>query len=156
MTHDTDHPPRAARKLAVFVGQWKVEGTLRNGNTRAVISGVWRFEPAIDGWGVRGMLHTEIEGMGSFAESELIGFDATEGKVHLFGANRYAIRDHVGDWITDNQLQVRYRTTVEDRVITEDITINFNEPDRIDADVVERADGVVVLTTGLTLTREAG
>jgi hypothetical protein len=153
MTHTTEHPPRAARKLAVFIGQWKVEGRLRNGNTQAVVSGIWSFEPAIDGWGVRGILSTEIEGMGAMDESELIGFDAAQGKVHMFSANRFAIRDHVGEWTADDQLEVRYQATVDGSEITEDITLNFNEPGRIEADVVERADGAVVLTTDLTLTK---
>ena len=150
-----EHPPEAARKLAVFIGQWKVEGTLRDGNAQAVISGVWRFEPAIDGWGVRGILKTDIEGMGAMNESELIGFDAVIGKVHMFSANRYAIRDHVGDWIDDQQLRVRYQETIGDTEITEEITLRFSEPGRISAEVIERADGAVILTTHLTLTKQA-
>jgi hypothetical protein len=149
-----DHPPEEARRLTAFLGQWRVEGTLRNGQSQAAVFGRWRFEPAIDGWGVSGIMDTDIEGMGTFEESELIGFDTVGGQVHMFSANKYAIRDHLGDWTRDDQLTVRYRGIDGDSAVTEEITVDFEGPDRIVARVIEHADGAVVMTTDLTLARQ--
>jgi hypothetical protein len=99
-------------------------------------------------------MDTDIEGMGTFEESELIGFDTVGGQVHMFSANKYAIRDHLGDWTRDDQLTVRYRGIDGDSAVTEEITVDFEGPDRIVARVIEHADGAVVMTTDLTLARQ--
>jgi hypothetical protein len=88
-----DQPPEEARRLEAFLGEWLVEGTLRSGQSTSAISGLWRFERAIDGWGLVGRMQTDIEGVGSFEEHELIGFGANDQCVHMCSANRYAIRD---------------------------------------------------------------
>lgn len=155
VTHmTTGQAPEAARRLTAFIGQWKVVGALREGDSEAVIVGEWRFEPAMDGWGVRGVLQTDIEGLGGpMEEFELIGFDAPAGNVHMFSANRYAIRDHVGGWTADDRLKVRYQGKVGARVVTEEITLNLDGRGRMVADIVEQVDGEVVLTTTLELTK---
>jgi hypothetical protein len=150
-----DHPPEEARRLTAFLGQWRVEGTLRNGESQAAVFGRWRFEPAIDGWGVSGIMDTSIEGMGTFEESELIGFDTVGGQIHMISANKYAIRDHLGDWTRDDQLTVRYQGIDGDSAVTEEITVDFEGPHRIVARVIEHADGAVVMTTDLTLARQS-
>jgi len=100
-------------------------------------------------------MDTYIEGMGTFEESELIGFDTVGGRIHMFSANKYAIRDHLGDWTRDDQLKVRYKGTHGLGEITEEITVDFEGPDRIVARVIEHSDGAVVMTTDLTLTRQS-
>jgi hypothetical protein len=150
-----DHPPEEARRLTAFLGQWRVEGTLRNGESQAAVFGRWKFEPAIDGWGVSGIMDTNIEGMGTFEESELIGLDTVGGQVHMISANKYTIRDHLGEWTREDQLKVRYKGTHGLSEITEEITLDFEGHDRIVARVIEHADGAVVMTTDLTLTRQS-
>jgi hypothetical protein len=51
-----DQPPEEARRLEAFLGEWLVEGTLRSGQSTSAISGLWRFERAIDGWGLVGRM----------------------------------------------------------------------------------------------------
>jgi hypothetical protein len=79
--------------------------------------------------------------------------DAPAGNVHMFSANRYAIRDHVGGWSADDQLKVRYQGKVGARDVTEEITLNLDGRGRMVADIVEQVDGEVVLTTTLELTK---
>jgi hypothetical protein len=147
--------PQEAERLAIFIGAWSVEGTLRTGDGDAPVSGSWTFDQATDGWGVRGVMETEIEGMGAFEEAELIGFDAATGQVHLFSMNRFAIRDHVGSWTTADQLTVEYEDDDGDHVVTEVITIDVETADRLVGRVMESADGETTIETNLVLTRQA-
>lgn len=145
--------PGDAIRLERFLGEWIVTGTLTAEGHPAVVTGRWRFAQAADGWGVRGDLQTEIEGMGAFAESELIGFDAASGQVHLFSMNKFAIRDHVGGWIDETTLEVVYQGVQDGKAIVERIAIDFANPDDARGRVVETADGVVTVTTELVLSK---
>lgn len=130
-----------------------VEGSLAVGDDRAAVSGRWRFEEAVNGWGVLGVMDTEIEGMGAFQENELIGFDSVEGKVHLFSMNKFAIRDHIGGWTDQETLVVRYEGDDEGKLVAEEITVEFLKPDHMTGRVIEQSDGVVLITTELSMNR---
>jgi hypothetical protein len=145
--------PIEATRLAAFLGDWMVKGTLTAGVQPAAISGKWRFVEAADGWGVRGEMETTIEGMGTFEENELLGFDPAEGKVHLFSINKFAVRDHAGDWIDETTLSVIYRGMQDGNEVTEQITIDFSEAGAMSAQVIEKAGGRVTITTELFMQR---
>jgi hypothetical protein len=153
-TADEGNPPDEAARLAAFLGEWSVSGSLTAGDSPASVSGTWRFDQAADGWGVRGQMHTDIEGMGAFEEEELIGFDAEAKQVHMFSMNRYAVRDHVGGWVSDDTLLTRYSGRSDGTEVTEEISGEFVAPDRMVGRVVERADQAVVLTTDLIIQRQ--
>ncbi len=144
----------AAKRLAAFLGEWDVTGTLQAvGSDPAAVSGRWRFVKAADGWAVRGDMTTAIEGMGTFEECELIGFDPTENKVHMFSMNKYAVRDHIGDWLDEKRLSVVYTALPQGHDVTERMTIDFTNPEELHAEMIESEDGVVTITTELTLAR---
>jgi hypothetical protein len=121
----------------------------------SAITGQWRFMRAVDGWGVLGEMKTEIEGWGTFEETEIAGFDPAEGKVHLIGMNKFVVRDHIGGWIDPTTLKVLYRGRQGGKEVTEEVTIDFSTPDIQRGWIVEKVDGVVAITTELTLTRRA-
>jgi hypothetical protein len=149
-----DAPPPQARKLAAFVGDWTVSGTMIADGKPAAVSGRWHFDAAADGWCARGEMTTAIEGLGSFDEYELIGFDPAEGKIHMVSMNRFAVRDHVGDWVDDERLAVVYRgRTATGDGVTERIDISFAEPDEITAEVIETVGDAVAITTELRMVR---
>jgi hypothetical protein len=60
--------------------------------------------------------------------------------------NKYAIRDHSGDWDGEGRLAVRSIAVQEGQEVTEEITIDFVAPHRMVARVVEEANGEVVIT----------
>lgn len=99
-------------------------------------------------------METTIEGFGTFAEAELIGFDPGDGTIHLFSLNKFAVRDHVGGWRDDGVLYVEYTGVQDGKQCREGITIVI-EGDHMHADIVETLDGEVTTTTTLRLTREA-
>lgn len=154
-TSKVDQRPGDAERLESFLGSWEVKGRLSSPQSQSAVVGKWHFDRAIDGWGVVGRLTTTIEGMGEFEEAEVIGLDAETGQVHMFSANRFAIRDHVGGWTDSHHLVVEYEDTGGATATKEVISVHFAEPGRMDARVVESADGEVVLTTDLTLVRKA-
>jgi hypothetical protein len=142
--------------LAALHGDWTVEGLLRSEGSAASLSGRWSFAQTADGWGVRATMQTEIEGWGAIEECVLIGLDAASGSIRHFSMNKYTIRDHIGGWTGDNTLVVSYMGIQEGKEVGEEVTIDFVAPERIIAHIVEQADGEVIITTDLTLTKESG
>ena len=142
--------PGDARRLQAFIGTWIVRGALLDDEERYPIAGEWTFQSAADGFGVSGTMTTEIEGSGSLAERELIGYDFDSGLIHMFSMNRLAIRDHIGGWHGET-LVARY--TSSDGTTEEEFRVRFPEPDRMLASVAEHTNGRLTLTTELTLHR---
>ena len=94
--------------------------------------------------------------MGEIEEIVLFGFDPAEQKVHHFGMNQYAVRDHTGDWRDEDTLYVEYNGQLGNgRAFREGITIAFVSPDRLEASVLDEEDGRITVTTALTLMRNA-
>lgn len=79
-TVDDGLPPIAAQRLTAFLGEWQVDGSLTAEQVPVAVTGNWRFERVVEGWGVLGAMDTEIEGMGAFGERELIGFRCSRGE----------------------------------------------------------------------------
>lgn len=144
--------PKEAAKLERFLGEWRVDGTMEMEGNIASISGTWTYATTADGWGVVGNMDTEIEGIGNINEVELIGYDSEHGKIHLFSMNRLAVRDHVGEWESQDTLVVEYRETHGSEIQSEILTIHFGS-EQIKADVKEKVNGNVILATDLVLTR---
>lgn len=145
--------PEPARKLDALLGTWAVSGTMTMGDGAARVSGRWRFSRVADGYGVRTALQTTIEGMGTFEEEELIGFDPSEERIHFFSLNKFAVRDHVGGWKDDHTLYVEYNGEQQGEHCREGMTITL-AGDRMEGHVVETLAGVVVVTTALTLVKQ--
>jgi len=150
---DSAVKPEPARKLDALLGAWVVAGSITSGDAPARISGRWQFTPAAGGAGVRMAGQTSIEGLGTFEEEELIGFDPGDGTVHIFSLNLLAVRDHIGAWRDDRTLVVEYNGTQGAKHCWEQITLAI-DGDRMHATVVETLDGEVVATTSLSLARE--
>lgn len=147
-----DQPPDEARRLRTLLGHWTVKGTFAEGDKTAAVNGDWSFELALDGWGVLGTMATSIAGLGEFNETEVLGFDASTDKVHMFSANKFAIRDHEGGWVDRDRLRVRWVGSQEGRAVVEEITVHIDRSDHMTARVVESAGRTVIATTDLTLT----
>ena len=144
-----------AARLQAFAGDWVVTGTMMVGGTMSAITGRWYFERTADGQGVRGRMETTIEGFGALEEDELIGYDPSEGLVHMISMNRLAVRDHRGSWVTEDVLEVEFSGQQLEQTVTEVITVRFVKASRIESHVTEHADGALVATTDLIMTRQA-
>lgn len=146
--------PPEAQKLQVFVGDWRVEGTLTVEGESKKVNGVWNFESAAAGWGVLGRMKMEIEEMGSYEEVDIVGFDPGEGIVHVFTVtNTAATHDHEGSWTDDNTLNLVYEGLQEEKNYQEQITIKFRSAKEFSIHEVDTVDGNVTMTMDVTLRR---
>jgi hypothetical protein len=147
--------PESAKRLSVFVGNWRVEGTLTFGGNPLNVTGAWVISSAAAGWGVINIGRLEIEGMGAYEEIDLLGFDSGENLVHLFSlTNTAATHDHKGTWSDDKTLKLLYEGLQEGRKLKEQITIVFNNKDEWDISEVDTLDGQAVSTMDITLRRQ--
>ncbi|MEM2910963.1 MAG: hypothetical protein QXM52_04595 [Candidatus Bathyarchaeia archaeon] len=72
------------------------------------VKGTWKISSAAAGWGALNIGLMEIEGMGTYEEVDIIGFDPSEKLVHIFSlTNTAATHDHKGRWSDDKTLRSR-------------------------------------------------
>ncbi|MCP8315519.1 MAG: DUF1579 family protein [archaeon] len=144
--------PDEAKKLQIFVGDWKVKGTMTIEGETKKVKGVWKVVSVAAGWGVLGQLSMEIEGMGTFEQVAISGFDPGEKLVHLFMVSNMAVtRDRKGKWSDDNTLNLVYKGLQEGKNYKEQITVKFRSPKEFSIHDVETLDGQVISTLDVTL-----
>lgn len=116
------------------------------------LTGKLRCEKAAGGWGLKDKFTMDIEGMGTYDEDDLIGFDPGEGKVHLFSlTNTGATHDHKGDWTDKDTLYLEYNGLQDGKPYREEITIRFAGPNRFSIHEVDKVDGQITMTMDVTL-----
>ena len=94
--------PVEAKRLNVFLGSWRVEGTLTFNGKPYGVKGSARFSSTAAKWGVLAITKLEIEGLGNYEEADLLAFDRNEKLYHFFAVtNTAAVYDHKGKWIED-------------------------------------------------------
>jgi hypothetical protein len=137
--------PEEAKRLALFIGDWSVKGNLTLGGNSFNVQGNWKFTSAAAGWGVVNVGKLSIEGLGSYEEVDIIGFDPGEKLYHIFAVtNTAATHDHRGKWGEDNTLCVVYEGLQEGKKYREEIEIKIlgsnefavNEKDILDGKVI--------------------
>ena len=61
------------------------------------VAGKRKFDKAAGGWRLKATMKMELEGMGTYLEDDMVGFDPGEGNVHIFTlTNTAATHDHKG------------------------------------------------------------
>lgn len=146
--------PDGAKALERFLGEWEVNGSLTMEGTTLPMAGRWLFEPAAAGFGVRCTLTAEIEGLGAYAESDLVGFDAETGAVHIFSlTNSGAVHDHAGRWVGDDRIEFEFNGTQGGKPFREVGTMDIVAPTRLHLVSTDYVDGAVTAVMEATLTR---
>jgi len=141
-----------SQRLNALLGTWSVSGEMKTAGIPAKVSGRWVFARAADGFGLKVDSQTSIEGLGTFEENELIGYDSADMVIHLFSLNKFVVRDHTGDWTDDHTLYVEYKGKLNGKVCKEGITITIID-DKMVAKIVETLDDELTVLTDLTLVR---
>jgi len=101
--------PDEARRLDRFLGTWRVKGVLTVEGDDLPMTGEWRFTAAAAGWGVAGALAAHVEGLGSYEEHDLVGFDIETGLYHVYSlTNSAAVHDHVARWRAEGGLEFEF------------------------------------------------
>ena len=144
--------PDGARRLQVFVGDWKVEGTLTFEGKPLKVKGTWKISSAAAGWGVLNVGRMELEGMGKYEEVDILGFNPGEKLVHLFSlTNTAAVHDHKGRWSDDTTLNFVYEGSQEGKKYREEITVKFHSPKEWSINELDSLDGQIISTMEITL-----
>ena len=144
--------PEPFEKLKIFLGTWNVSGEMITDDIPKSVSGQWIFKEAADGYGLKVESQTSIEGFGTFEENELIGYDSGDMVIHLFSLNKFAVRDHIGNWTDDHTLYLEYNGNFDGKACREVITITIIE-DKMGSKIIETLDDVQTVLTNLTLVR---
>lgn len=114
------------QKLARFVGEWTGTGTLQTGETTAPVTSAFSCEVAPGGVAVACVHRADIEGMGPLTENALIGIDPADGKLHWYNINTMGeTHDHVGQWVTAEQIAWTFEGQAEGQPLVESITMDL-------------------------------
>ena len=147
--------PAEIKKLHVFLGDWKVEGTLKTGDIIMRLEGKWNFSTAAGGWGLKSSNKLEIEGMGTYERDNLFGYDKETGELHIYSVTNMAeTHDHIASWVDENTFNGRYDGLKDGKKFREDFTIKLVSPDEFTIDYVEKVDDLIDSVMNLKLRRE--
>jgi hypothetical protein len=144
--------PTEARKLQRFLGSWRIRGTLTVEGTPLAMSGTWTFEEAAGGWGVKATMRATVDGMGSYEEDDLVGFDVETGTYHVYSlTNSSAVHDHIGVWVDERTFTIAFDALQTGKPFREEVTVNFvsdreleiHEKDYLDGQIVTMMDAVL-------------
>jgi hypothetical protein len=143
-----------ARALERFLGRWSVEGTLTVEGNPLRMRGEWLFSPAAAGWGVKGTLRAEIDGMGVYEEDDLVGFDVETGSLHLYSlTNSAAVHDHVASWSSADVFEFDYEGLQGGKPYREVGRAEFLGADRLQIDSTDHVEGQLSSEMKATLRR---
>jgi len=135
----------AAARFYPFVGNWKGQGELREGEqpaTRLTLD--YQCKKASAGWAVSCNLIAR-NGQMTMAETDLFGVDPVTGKGHWFAVtNAGETHNHIADW-TDSKTMTGYLAWNQDgKKMEEKVTFRFNGARTVDFHTIVSADGVQV------------
>jgi hypothetical protein len=83
--------PEEVKRLRVFLGGWKVYGTLAFMDKLFKVEGSAEFSSAAAGWGLLTRVELKVEDLGLYEEVDILGFDRNE-KTSLLCLNQHGSR----------------------------------------------------------------
>jgi len=141
--------PLEARRLEVFLGNWKVKGTLTFLGKRFEVKGVANFSSVATGWGILVTAKLEIQSLGTYEEADLLAYNRSEKLYHFFAVtNTAAAYDHKGKWLNDDTISFlheglqdgkSYKEELEIKVINEN-QLAIKEKDFLEEQVITTRD----------------
>jgi hypothetical protein len=147
--------PHEARKLQAFVGDWDVEGVLTTEGRSFKVTGQRKFASAAAGWGVFNVGKMEIEGLGTYEELHVLGFDPSEKTFHYFSVtNTASARDHKGKWIDDRTISFLYEGSQKGKDYREEIEVKIQTPKELKIIETDTLAGNIILTMDTTLKKQ--
>jgi hypothetical protein len=104
------------------------------------IKGNAKFSSAAAKWGILVTAKLEIEGLGSYEETDLLAFDRNEKVYHFFAVtNTAAAYDHKGKWLDESTISFIYEGLQDGKSYKEELLItifNQNEISILERDFV--------------------
>ena len=82
--------------------------------------------------GVSTQMDLQVEESGDYFEDALWSFDRNTGKIRVFSLTSTGeVHDHVGGWINDKNLKVKWLGTYEGTPVSEEISVTWINKDEI-------------------------
>jgi hypothetical protein len=136
--------PEEAKRLRVFLGGWKVCGTLTFMDKLFKVEGSAEFFSAAAGWGLLTRVELKVENLGLYEEVDILGFDRNEKTYHFFAlTNTAAAYDHKGKWLSNNTLSFTYEDLREGKKYKEELEIKIRTPNEFTIDERDSLGGVI-------------
>lgn len=154
VNEDIAELPGPTRKLYRFIGNWKLSGVYRRNGRSSRIEGRFDVSPAAGGFGLLARMHAEVEGLGSYEEVDVIGYDSGCDEYHIFSITNGAdTHDHRGNFADENSLTLRYRGLRDSERFLEEDSIEFRSDDEFRLRVTDKVSDHVVSETETTMKR---
>lgn len=119
-------PPEFRRLVASFTGVTQGTMTLTAGDQKLSLTGTRTCRAAGNGLGLQCQLKGDIQGMGPYEASELFGFNAETGKVHLYTVTSMGeVHDHAGSFGPDGSLKLEFVGTRGGKAYVERIHVTL-------------------------------
>jgi len=135
----------AAARFYPFVGSWKGQGELREGEQAPVKLALdYRCKKASAGHAVSCELNA-VNGKMAMNETDLFGVDPVSGKGHWYAVtNAGETHDHIADWSDARTMTGRYAWNQDGKKMEERVTFKFNGSRTAEFHSIVSADGVQV------------
>ncbi len=146
--------PEPTKKLHRFIGVWNVSGTFHRDGQSHHIDGIFDITPAAGGFGLLGRMTAQVEGLGSYEEWDLLGYDPGTDEYHIFSiTNAGATHDHQGEFVTEDRAEFTYKGLQEHMRFREEGVIEFKGEDEFNLSTINRVADKVVFEIHTVLKR---
>jgi hypothetical protein len=119
--------------LQQLIGEWSMGIAMKVSGDK-VVSGCGEMSAVeIEHSGINSEINMQLEGYEDYYENDLWSIDAVTGKVHLYSVTSEGeSHDHVGEWVDDNTLELKWRGTFEDQEMEEHIRARWIDKDQFE------------------------
>jgi hypothetical protein len=130
VAQDAPHVPDVVQQhLWPLVGNWRGEAKMTVGGTTTTFPYTHKSMKTAGGFGLQVIDGGTIPGMGAYTGTNLFGYDAGTGTLHLFTVDNVGdVHDHAGKWAGEKNVVLRYEGISEGKPMVEIITIDFDGP----------------------------
>jgi hypothetical protein len=127
-----DPLPKPVEGLGCLVGNWKFAGSVTMGKDTIKTSATLQCKATSAKFGVTCTMAVKgIPGVGTYAETDLFGYDPATNKYHWFSVtNAGETHDHVADLPTSSKLQFVFNGTQEGKPLKEVIDLEMAQDDK--------------------------
>ncbi len=146
--------PDKVKYLWRLNGEWKARGVLEMEGRMAEVEGTYKAKPAAGGFGVEVRANICVNGLGTYEDVELYGYDPAADKFHFYAVtNEGHAHDHVGDAAPGDEIKFRYEDVQDDKRYIEEVDFLWRSDDEIQLVGEETLDGERMTLMQMVLTR---
>ena len=141
--------------LRQLIGEWSV-GIAMKVSEDKIVSGCGEMTAVeVENSGINSEIDTHIEGYEDYFENDLWSIDPVTGKVHLYSmTSEGETHNHVGEWIDENTLELKWRGTFEDQEQEEHIIARWISKDHFELKETNLSSGKTLVTTTYVFKRK--